>query len=422
MEYADLRVLEAVARCGSMNRAAAALNTVQSNVTARIRALEAEIGTALFERTHRGVVLTAAGQRHRPYAAQLGALLKEAGDAARDDGTPRGSLCLGALETTAALRLPPILSAYAQAYPGVGLTIITGTSASLVADVLEYRMDGALVAGLIAHSDLAEEAVFREELMLVTAPALRGLDDLARQHNLRIIVFRRGCAYRRHLEDLLDRRGIQTAQPLEFGSLDAILGCVAAGLGVTLLPKAYAECALNAAGLVPRMLFLVDFVARGLGQGLDRGAQYWVLFGLGAVVGPVLSGRLADRTGFGPALRLALLMQAAAVALPAAGLGLPGLIVSSVIVGAFTPGIVPLVLGRVHELLPHDTAAQQATWSRATIGFALMQAVAAYGLTFVLTRSGGDYRLLFMIGAGVLIAALAIDLAAGIFPSQRSAQ
>ena len=86
MEYADLRVLEAVARHGSMNRAAAELHTVQSNVTARIRALEEQIGTALFERNSRGVVLTAAGQRLLPYAARLGAILKEATDAALTTG------------------------------------------------------------------------------------------------------------------------------------------------------------------------------------------------------------------------------------------------------------------------------------------------------------------------------------------------
>lgn len=238
MEYTDLRILEAVARHGSMNRAAAELHMVQSNVTARIRGLEEQIGAALFERHSRGVVLTAAGQRLLPYAARLGALLKEAYDAARDDGTPRGRLRVGSLETTAALRLPSILSAYAQAYPQVGLVVTTGTSAALVADVLEHRLDGAFVAGPIQHPDLAEEAVFREELMLVTPPSLRHPDDLGRQRDLKIVVFRHGCSYRQHLEDLLARHGIQTAQPLEFGSLEAILGCVAAGVGVTLLPKA----------------------------------------------------------------------------------------------------------------------------------------------------------------------------------------
>jgi len=238
MEYADLRVLEAVARHGSMNRAAVELNTVQSNVTARIRALEEQVGTALFERNSRGVVLTAAGQRLLPYAARLGALIREARDVARDDGTPRGCLHIGALETTAALRLPPILSAYAQTHPQVGLIVTTGTSAGLVTDILEHRLDGAFVAGPVQHPDLLEEAIFREELMLVTAPGLRRPDDLDRQRDLKMIVFRRGCSYRQRLEDLLARRGIQTPQPLEFGSLEAIIGCVAAGVGITLLPKA----------------------------------------------------------------------------------------------------------------------------------------------------------------------------------------
>jgi len=238
MEYADLRVLEAVARHGSMNRAAVELNTVQSNVTARIRALEEQVGTALFERNSRGVVLTSAGQRLLPYAARLGALIREARDVARDDGTPRGYLRIGSRETTAALRLPPILSAYAQAHPQVGLIVTTGTSAGLVTDILEHRLDGAFVGGPVRHPDSLEEAIFHEELMLVTAPSLRRPDDLDRQRDLKMIVFQRGCCYRQRLEDLLARRGIQTPQPLEFGSLEAIIGCVAAGVGITLLPKA----------------------------------------------------------------------------------------------------------------------------------------------------------------------------------------
>jgi LysR family transcriptional regulator, cell division regulator len=238
MEYADLRVLEAVARHGSMNRAATELNMVQSNVTARIRILEQQVGTPLFDRSRRGVVLTAAGERLLPYAARLSAILKEAYEAARDDGTPRGNLRIGSLETTAALRLPAILSAYAQAYPEVGLVVTTGTSSSLITDVLDHKLDGAFVAGPVQHVDLLEEIIFREELMLVTSPALRHFDDIDRQRELKIIVFRHGCSYRQRLETLLTRRGIQTARPLEFGSLDAILGCVAAGVGITLLPKA----------------------------------------------------------------------------------------------------------------------------------------------------------------------------------------
>jgi predicted MFS family arabinose efflux permease len=175
----------------------------------------------------------------------------------------------------------------------------------------------------------------------------------------------------------------------------------------------YAEYALNAAGLVPHMIFLVDFVARGLGQGLQTGAEYWVLFGLGAVVGPLLTGHLADRTGFGPALRLAYMIEAVAVALPALGLGSAWLMLSSVVVGAFTPGIVPLALGRVQELLAHHPSEQKAAWSSATTSFAVLQAAGAYGMSY-LFAAGGSYRLLFVIGGMAMTAALAIDLVASV--------
>jgi LysR family transcriptional regulator, cell division regulator len=117
MDASDLRIFEAVARLGGMNRAAAELNTVQSNVTARIRALEDALGVSLFRRTSRGAVLTAAGERLLPYASRVARLLDEARHAARDDGTPRGALVIGSLETTAALRLTPSLAASSQPSP-----------------------------------------------------------------------------------------------------------------------------------------------------------------------------------------------------------------------------------------------------------------------------------------------------------------
>ena len=184
----------------------------------------------------------------------------------------------------------------------------------------------------------------------------------------------------------------------------------------------YVEYALNAAGWVPHMIFLVDFVARGMGKGLQVGAEYWVLFGIGATLGPILAGHLADRTGFGAAMRFAFLLEAVAVAIPAFGLGQAWLIASSLVVGAFVTGTVPLMLGRIAELLPHHPAQQKTAWGVATVFFALFQAAAAYGLSFVFARSGGSYQLLFFIGAAAMVLALAIDLAASVFlraPRQR---
>ncbi|WP_249164423.1 YbfB/YjiJ family MFS transporter [Bradyrhizobium jicamae] len=170
------------------------------------------------------------------------------------------------------------------------------------------------------------------------------------------------------------------------------------------------EYGLNALALVPHMVFLVDFVARGLGQGISAGSYYWVLYGLGAVIGPLLSGHLADRAGFAAALRAAFLIEAVAVAIPALTTSSAALIVSSVIVGGFTPGIVPLVIGRIHELIPHSAASQRTAWAQATTTFALFQAAGAYGLSYLFAQTGGDYSLLFVIGASAVIVALGLEL------------
>ncbi len=170
----------------------------------------------------------------------------------------------------------------------------------------------------------------------------------------------------------------------------------------------YVGYALNAAGLVPHMVFLVDFVARGLGRGIDAGAHYWVLFGLGALCGPVILGWLADRTGFVAAVRLAYIVQAFAVAAPAVATATVALVLSSVVAGLFVPGITALVLGRARELAGPDIATQQSAWSIATTAWALGQAAAAYGCSFLIAASG-SYALLFALGAGAIGLALALD-------------
>lgn len=177
---------------------------------------------------------------------------------------------------------------------------------------------------------------------------------------------------------------------------------------------------LNAVALVPHMVFLVDFVARGLGQGIAAGSRYWVLYGLGAIVGPLVTGHLGDRSGFGPALRAAFLIEAAAVLLPTVSTAPASLIVSSIVVGGFTPGIVPLVLGRIHELVPHSSEQQRATWSHATTSFALFQAAAAYGFSWIYANTGGDYLVLFGLGGGAVVLALAIDLGLTLIVPRRS--
>jgi MFS family permease len=202
------------------------------------------------------------------------------------------------------------------------------------------------------------------------------------------------------------------AWPAEASTTERVAGGHVASRdrNLTLVRTLNVEYGLNALALVPHMVFLVDFIARGLGQGISAGSHYWVLYGVGATVGPLLTGHVADRTGFGPALRVAFLVEAIAILLPALSPAPASMIVSSVIVGGFTPGIVPLVLGRIHELSPHDAAGQRAAWAHATTMFAVFQAAAAYGLSYLFDRTGGDYAILFVVGAGAVLASLALDI------------
>jgi len=173
----------------------------------------------------------------------------------------------------------------------------------------------------------------------------------------------------------------------------------------------YLEYALNAVGLVPHMVFLVDFIARHLGQGLHAAATYWVIFGIGALVGPIAGGYLGDRIGFRAALRLGFVVQALCVALPLVTSAATGLAVSSFVVGAFVPGIVAITIGRTRELVPGDPAGQAAVWGFCTTAFALGQAIAGYAFSFIFAHAADAYAVLFACAAAALLLALAIDLA-----------
>ena len=176
------------------------------------------------------------------------------------------------------------------------------------------------------------------------------------------------------------------------------------------LKALYVEYALDAVGSVPHMVFLVDFIARGLQRGVAIGAWHWVLFGAGACAGPVLAGFLGDRIGFGPALRVAFAVKALCVVCLALSGDAAALAISSVVVAAFLPGNVALILGRVREL-SRDEPEAQTGWTYATLAYAIGQAGAASAMSFLFARTG-SYALLFGLAAAAIAAALAIDLVA----------
>ena len=170
----------------------------------------------------------------------------------------------------------------------------------------------------------------------------------------------------------------------------------------------FAQYAFMAAGLVPAMVFLVDYVARGLGAGSHVGALIWVMYGIGAIIGPVSYGFLADKLGARLSIRLVLVVQALAVGLLSISSSFTALALLAVILGSFPPGIVPLALARVHELIPHHHP-QQIAWSRATVSFATFQAIAGFAYSALFNASGGHHGLLFIIAAGAIVVALLLE-------------
>ena len=175
------------------------------------------------------------------------------------------------------------------------------------------------------------------------------------------------------------------------------------------LRAVYATYALNAFALVPHMVFLVAYVANGLGRGLEAGTRDWLLYGLGSIAGPLIAGRLADRIGFRHALGLVFLIELLAIGALAVDARPLTLTLTSLAAGACTIGVVPLVLGRTRDLLRHHPSEQPAAWRTATVSFAISQAAGAYLMSFLLKQSGGDYRLLFALGAGAMSLAFALN-------------
>lgn len=178
----------------------------------------------------------------------------------------------------------------------------------------------------------------------------------------------------------------------------------------------YAEYALMAAGIVPLMVFLVDFVARGLHRGIETGSNYWILFGIGAAAGPILSGWAADRFGFKASLRTALAAEAIAAALLIFSHATAALTITSIMIGGSAPVNVTLVLGRVRELAP--AGRDNAAWSTATIIFSVAQAFAAYLDSYIFASTGERYEYIFAIGSVAFAAAFAMEVVGDILSPQ----
>ena len=236
MNFTDLQVFKAVVDEGGIIKAARKLHRVPSSVTTRIRQLETSMGVTLFHRNRQRLHLSPTGELLLGYADRLIRLAEEA-RAAVSGTTPQGLFKLGALESTAASRLPRVLANFHRRYPQVRLELTTGTNDALVNAVLERRLDAAFAAEPPPTRSLGYQPVFGERLVIISSadhPPIkrpRDADDSS------LIAFPEGCAYRRVLQRWLRRDNLATLQVLELQSYHAIVACVASGSGIALIPE-----------------------------------------------------------------------------------------------------------------------------------------------------------------------------------------
>ncbi|MGO4694548.1 LysR family transcriptional regulator [Paenibacillus sp. 2TAB26] len=232
MEFKDLKIFQTVAAHGSISKAALELNYVQSNVTARIKLLEKELDTPLFYRHKRGMILNTEGKRLLEHSKEILSKMEEMKRTFHNKTNPSGVLEIGIVETVIAL--PHILSSYYSKYPNVELSLKAGVTDQLLQEVLDMKLDGAFVTGPIRHPLIEQVEVIQEKLVLVTKGDAFSMDDITTKP---LLLYNKGCGYRGRLESWMKVEGIIPKQIMEFGTFGTIIGSVAAGVGITIIPE-----------------------------------------------------------------------------------------------------------------------------------------------------------------------------------------
>lgn len=247
MELAQLRMVKAVHDTGSIAQAAMALHCVPSNITARLKTLEQELGTALFFRSGRGLRISPAGEVVLGYANKMLQLADEAKRAVSADAEPSGRLRIGAIESSATGRLPRLLAKYHALHPQVRLELSTGTWSQLLEDTQQHRLDGVIVAVDQERAGLSRAVMYREELLLIAADSLGPLHSAADLQGKTLFMWPQGCPYRFALEQWLLQCN-QAPSIVSIASYGTIVGCVSAGAGVSLVPRGIYEQYRQGAG------------------------------------------------------------------------------------------------------------------------------------------------------------------------------
>jgi DNA-binding transcriptional LysR family regulator len=241
MEVRQLQIFRTLAEELNFTRTAERVHTVQSNVTAQIKALEEELGVPLFDRLGRRVTLTDAGRNFLPFADQALAAMEQGQRAVQTGAEPSGPLRIGAPESVLTYRLPQVLRAYRRRFPHVELIFRPYSDATLALKLEAGKFDMAIcMSDNLQAQSIRSIRLKMERVLLLAEPghplATRATvkpADLAGQN---LLLTEAGCGYREKLDRALALQNVRPANITEFSSVEAIKQCVAVGMGLGLLP------------------------------------------------------------------------------------------------------------------------------------------------------------------------------------------
>jgi DNA-binding transcriptional LysR family regulator len=253
VELRQVETFRAVAEELSFSRAAHRLGYVQSSVSAQVAALEQDLGAPLFDRLGRKIALTDAGRVMLRYSGRLLDLTEEAREAVADagvgSGEVTGTLTVSAPETLLTYRLPRLLTLFHERHPKVRLSMRPSAVGRLVGSMRRLVEEGGVnvafvLDGPVEVSGLSVEPLL-EESVSVIVPATHALAsstmaasrDLSGETVLLPEAPESGCAYRGQFERQLGAASVVPAETMEFQSIEAVKQCVAAGMGVSVLPS-----------------------------------------------------------------------------------------------------------------------------------------------------------------------------------------
>jgi len=269
MELDQLRAFLAVREAGGFTRAATVLASTQPTLSRQVKALETELGQALFDRLGRHVQLTAFGrsfaERARTLLADADALLAAGSDV---EGELAGELRLGVADSVVLSRFPRILARFNRRHPDVLVHIQTGSSPGILGWVRDGRCDAGLCMLPQAHPGLALRPLWDDRFMAISPPrhALAGrrvpLDVFAAQ---RQILISPGTLSHQVLTAAYQSQGLSLVPVMDFDNFTLIAEFVAAGVGVGICSSTVAEPYLKAGRVKRVRIAAIDRITRRLG-------------------------------------------------------------------------------------------------------------------------------------------------------------